>query len=352
MRTIHVALLLLALLAPCSLWAAAPHTGPIEPLKGVFTKGQVIVCAEASSKGCEGVVRLWHVPVVGVKPKKTPSFSHNCDRPLRWQVEQGYLWTTWRYNDGGGAREFPLRCRLDELLRGRVLAGPGDDTSIEGDVQAFSDAQPVYQTWQPLGFIESFDETVLWHDYLPLGREEILVFILDNFDIRGLAEGKKLTKPKWEMHVHRCQNTWDANKGKWGKAKWTEEERIEVGFKESFQVLAKGDAYYFLRQTGKLYVSPKPAKGKMRKIVPVYTDSKRRVVTFLTDADNNKTYLFCKPAKTGDKPTFFELSDKPKSVEYDAPKIDSKGMHPDLAQVLTCARVLSEHNLLPKVVKK
>jgi hypothetical protein len=350
MRTIHQTVLLFSLLVPSGLLcAAAPHTGPIEPLKGVVTNGQVLVCAEAiDGDDAGGPVFLWRVPVVGGKPKKTPSFTANVSwhHPLRWQVNQGYLWTRIRYAD----EEFPIRCLLSELFRGRVMAGPGDETSIEGYTQLFSDAEPVNQTWQPLGFIESFKNTLEWHDYLPVGPQEILVFILDNFDTRGVKD--RLTEPRWEMHAHRCKNTWDAINGEWGKAKWTPVEHIEVGFKEPFQVLAKGEDYYFLTQTGKLYVAAKPKKGKMRKVVPVHTDSKRRVVTFLTDADSNKTFLFCKPANKGEQPTFFELSDKPKPKGYDAPKVETKGMHPDLAQVLTCARVLSEHKLLTKAGKK
>lgn len=329
---------------PAAASAAAPHTGPTEPLKGVYSKGSAFVCVVTPRGDDEGRVCLYHHPLLAGKQRKTPYFSAVTEPAPRWHISQGYLWANW--NDDRG-KELLVRCRLDELLRGRLIAGEGDQFSENSYLQYFGDVAPLYGTWDNTRDAK-FAPLLMWHDYLPAGREQVKVVILDNLQ----AAEKPLKGPRWGMRVYHGKNTWDAGKAKWGEETWTEDEdaeQIEVGFREPFQVLAKGEDYYFLTWTGKLYVAKKPAKGKARKMQAAYDDPKRRVVTFLQDADGGRTYLFCKAAKPGERPTFFELSEKPRPIAYDPPALKEK-MHPDLAEVLRCARALDKLRLLKPAV--
>jgi len=90
-----------------------------------------------------------------------------------------------------------------------------------------------------------------------------------------------------------------------------------VGFREDFQVLSRGDDFYFLTRSGKLYVAPKPARGRNRVMRPVWIDAKRRIETFVTDADTRRTFLFCRQPPGAASAAFFELGGKPALVEYD-----------------------------------
>jgi hypothetical protein len=89
-----------------------------------------------------------------------------------------------------------------------------------------------------------------------------------------------------------------------------------VGFQEPFQVLGRGKGYYFVTRSGKLYRAPPAAKGKPRRLEAVWADRRRPIEALLTDVDGGRTYLFCRPAKGGERPTFFELGPKPRPVAY------------------------------------
>ena len=72
-----------------------------------------------------------------------------------------------------------------------------------------------------------------------------------------------------------------------------------MGFKEGFRVLGKGDDYFFLTDTGRLFVARKAAKGKQRSVVPVWADADRPIEAFITDADANRTFLFLGVRESG-----------------------------------------------------
>src|SRR5262249_13911428 len=147
-------------------------------------------------------------------------------------------------------------------------------------------------------------------------------------------------KPRWNLSMHSFRDRWDRNRGKWAdKGRWRFEGYVEVAFQEPFQALRQGDDFFFLTRSGRLFVAPKPARGTNRTIRAVWDDPRRRVLTFLTDADSGRTFLFCKAARGG-KPAWFELSARPRPVAYDPPELKGAPKDPALRQAFACARVL------------
>jgi hypothetical protein len=147
--------------------------------------------------------------------------------------------------------------------------------------------------------------------------------------------------PKWNLSVFRYAGKWDEKEKQWQQGAWAFVDDIEVGFREDFHVLAKGEDYYFLTESGKLFLSPPaPALDKPRKMVAVWEDEKRPVVAYVTDADADRTFLFCRPEKKDGKGVYFELSDKPDPVEYDPAAIPAAKPDDPLPAVLAYAKVL------------
>ena len=134
-----------------------------------------------------------------------------------------------------------------------------------------------------------------------------------------IVSQKEQNTPKWSFTVHRCESKWNKRLGEWAPGPWSKEEELPIAFKEPFHALQKGDDYFFLTASGKLFVSPKPAKGKKRTVraVAVEGKSKRPIQGVIVAPKEDKVYLFVESTKG---PAFFELSDKPVLVVYD-PKV-------------------------------
>jgi hypothetical protein len=196
-------------------------------------------------------------------------------------------------------------------------------------------------------------KSCLWSDIVPTERDRVRQIVLTNVGGRVIpaestefVDGFELEQtdeerqaPKWSLSVHGYRTRWSAKKKEWQRGQWEPEGTIDVAFKESFQLLGKDSAYYFVTRSGKVYKAPKPAKGKHRKMVPIWTDPERRVVAFITDGDANRHFFFVRPAKAGDKPAFFELADKPKLTAYDPAAVKRPKAEEPLASVLYYARV-------------
>src|SRR5207302_10262082 len=104
---------------------------------------------------------------------------------------------------------------------------------------------------------------------------------------------------------------------KWKWEAWKKTESLPVQFQEAFQVVARAETCYFLTASGKLYVSKKPEKGKERTMEELWTEKEQPVVAFVQDADNDRTFVFTKNKKKGEKDVYFELDGKPKPLTYD-----------------------------------
>jgi hypothetical protein len=202
----------------------------------------------------------------------------------------------------------------------------------------------------------------LYYDYLPTAENEVLLFQLcnvagaDHSGLPGVPESKlnwtptyitrepnsadeSRKKPYWSLGLFDFKNKWDTKAQNWPDGTWKRIGVIEARFHEQFNALSKGDDYYFVTQSGRLYRAPKPDKGTDRKMDTVWKDDQRPIVAFITDADADRSFLFCKPDKDG-KGVYFEMSDKPDPQSYEASKVPEAKPDDPLPAVLAYAKIL------------
>jgi hypothetical protein len=255
------------------------------------------------------------------------------------------------------------RYRLDDLLRGKLITRTGAKEGI-----------PLFEFMPgggPLGYSSILeivtegdaDDTPKYpfrldYDFVPISEDELRLFQLCNVADADQGEPKpdaetdnlilipvpergeeKYQKPAWSLGVFRFHAEWNAKDGWWGNGTWKREGNIAVGFRESFRVIGQGDDYFFVTQSGRLYRAPKPDKGTDRKMDTVWKDDQRPIVAFITDADADRSFLFCKPDKDG-KGVYFEMSDKPDPQSYDATKFPEVKPDDPLPAVLGYAKIL------------
>jgi hypothetical protein len=100
-------------------------------------------------------------------------------------------------------------------------------------------------------------------------------------------------------------------------------ETIESAFAEDFYVFKSKAEYFFVTQSGKLYISPQPKKGEnSRAMRPVWDDAKRPINAIIEDADNDKVWLFAKPKNAEAKlHAFFEMKPDIRAESFDPAKL-------------------------------
>jgi hypothetical protein len=236
-----------------------------------------------------------------------------------------------------------LRYELEPLTKKSPPAFPGTEEGLGG----FSTADPVTDA-QALAFGIEFAAD-LHYDCLPQGDDRVLLFRLTN--VRGTIgprvkgnrvitqTGDERSRPVWSLRVFSRQGRYDRAKGEWAHKPWAEEADIAVKFTEPFYALGKGEDYYFVTASGKVFVARKPAKGTHRTMEVVWSDPRRPVRLFLTDADAGRTYLFVGRGGASRRPAFFELAPKPKLEEYEPAQAGGPSLHP-LRHVQRYARLL------------
>jgi hypothetical protein len=222
---------------------------------------------------------------------------------------------------------------LGDLLRGRKVGGPGGEP---GHQKYFGRAYPLHDA-RFLGLYNADFRAVIDFDYLPAGPDSVRLFVLTNVAGRGESAGKTDTlamrgfpngrqeRPKWSFACHRARGKWDRQEKRWEVGEWQQECTLELAFNEPFQALGRGEDFYFLTASGKLYRAPKPAKGKHRKLEAVWDDERSPVTAFVTDVDRDRTFLFCDKGPKGKSgPCVFELASGVRSRFYD-PKLYRPG---------------------------
>jgi hypothetical protein len=327
------------------------------PLQGVVVHGRALAMCEFGSSGIFG---LRHARLAGGPARDGAERTWCLQAPPRvWQVAHGYLWASANRKSNG------LNDIDDSLYRYR-LGGFLEDkwiTSAEVDEDNLHYGCFIGLI-SPLGSTRSLHLSVeydleLYYDHLPTAEDAVLLFQLCNVagaDHSGLPAtpdseipwrvtpltrytDDEHKKPHWSLAVFGFKNKWDAKAKNWPRGKWERLGVIEGCFHEQFRVLGKGDDYYFVTDSGKLFRAPKPDKGGDRKMEAVWDDEKRPVAAFITDADADRSFLFCKPDKDG-KGVYFEMSDKPDPQPYDASKIAEAKVADQLPAVLAYVKVL------------
>jgi hypothetical protein len=266
--------------------------------------------------------------------------------PIRWHATKEAYFIALVSNSGG--TDLLNRYGLDDLLAGKArslfVSSPGPRPRPQ-----FTDQSPAWAA-RRCGVHSTFDARV-YYDYLPDGGTAARQFLLTN--TRGslvpsgdtdLVEAYTLKqsfeekyKPHWSFRVHRCESKWDRKKGVWVPGRWSKECELPVAFKEHFQALQKGDGWFFLTASGRLFVcKPGPEPGK-RMIAHVIGDRKRPVLGTIVAPKEDKTFLFIESEKG---PAIFELSDRPRLVVYDPKAAKMPDGDEPLRGIMHKARVL------------
>jgi hypothetical protein len=177
-------------------------------------------------------------------------------------------------------------------------------------------------------------------DYWPLSDKDILVYLL-----RGTT---------LEVYEGRGRLVEDSDsKAKVWKHDWRRREADDISncpFKESFRVFAKGDVWYFLTASGKLYISKKKPDGKGRSMTLLWDNKDQPIRGSIVFVDEDKTYLFGKETRAIINATDFfymELCEQPKAKGFNAKDLKSlKGPEP-LKTLAEYTQLIREREKLP-----
>jgi hypothetical protein len=331
--------------------AAAPPQRP-EPLKGAVVSGKVIACVTDRRIYCDPT-DAWFQPLRGDRAVVVEMLATRARAPTRWQVGHSALWVAdssrWEYADQP-CNDTAIRYELADLFAGRRVIGPKAKPCKEFSGTHFVFPDPIADA-RFLGDKEEY-ATVVHYDYLPAARDMLRLFLITNVGGRGKPGFKtdqlivrsfpRNVPEKWSFTCFSYRADWDAKKERWYPKPEVEECTFDLAFREPFQALARGEDYYFLTASGKLYRAPKPAKGKHRTVEMVWDAAKSPIVAFIQDADRNRTFLFCDSGPKGKGGRcVFELASGVRLRFYDKALFKPGDQGPDkLRQVLGYARVL------------
>ncbi len=100
-------------------------------------------------------------------------------------------------------------------------------------------------------------------------------------------------------------------------------ETIDSAFVEDFHVFKRKANYYFVTESGRLYLAPPPKEGeKSRTMKALWTDAKRPIVAVIEDADHDKVWLFAKDKNAGAKfDLYFEMKETIRTETFDPAKL-------------------------------
>jgi hypothetical protein len=225
----------------------------------------------------------------------------------------GALWTSTIRGVNGPCGELITRFDLSALLRGRAIpvAGAHPDSATGG----FAGPTPADKAIAPKRDDEIGDvrEDLVERDILPAGPFVCRQFLLRH-DAR-LLKDKRAGERRWSFQVFTGKAKFEKGSLAWSGTNWDRGEALPVAFKEPFHAFGRGDDFFFLTKSDKLFHSPKPAKGKTRRINLVW--GREPVSAFITDADKNRTFLFLDSPKRKGDPALFELAEGVRLLRFD-----------------------------------
>lgn len=283
---------------------------------------------------------------------------------FRWHVRGGVFWLVDRTEkeDRWGSR--PLWdgiqwYALAPLLNGQRVNGPTAKPD-ENEILGFSRCTPPEDTWS-LAEVWGEFPPVVHYDIAPTGRDSARLFLLTNVGGRFQTQGatdllvevelhmplQDRTTPRWSFTCYATRSRWDPVASEWKRSPWKPEFSLEVGLREAFHALSKGEDYYFLTESGRLFRAARPIKGTFRKMETTYAERDRPVAVFLTDADNGRVFLFRHAYGVRGKPAVAELAPRLAWREYDPALYRPGSAGPtELRRVVGYARVLQALGLV------
>jgi hypothetical protein len=133
-----------------------------------------------------------------------------------------------------------------------------------------------------------------------------------------------LTKKSTYIEIWDTESRFNEKKKEWETVAGERNlERLKSAFSEDFHVFMRGDDYYFLTQSGKLYMAPPAKKGeKSRTMKSLWEGDNFPIVAIIEDADNDKVWLFTKcKRKDTTNAVFFEMEPLIKTQQFDHAKL-------------------------------
>ncbi len=316
-------------------WASAGAAEkPSDIQKIVFYKGIVYTCTHEKTtfpnRLIDEDIHLHSWLLDQSKPGHPIVMERTADPNIRWTVAHDSFWSgqaRTSFMNPGYIGNFTFGRLKFDPEKGWVAPRnvPGAKNLCYGFVDVVEDL-----TWAGRNCC-TFPPAI-YYDYQPVSATTVRMFLLTNIraKIKGpLAEAggpliKKIDvtpedrkKPNWSLTIYTSQAALDKKEDEWLWDPWKKAESLPVLFEERFQVVAaNGETYFFITASGKVYISKKPEKGKKRTMEAFWTDKEQRVIAFVTDADQERTFVFTKNQKQGEKNVYFELTDKPKPLPY------------------------------------
>jgi hypothetical protein len=335
------------------------HPDPVSPrpnvqpeiLKVVYCDGKIVVCKKRTQE------KLFALMAPLDEPTRAKELHVvNTDAGPRWTIRHGHFWVGESERIMG--TDGYCRYQLADFFKQKLVTAPGAKEGAPLHDFGSADLRMFYFVSGMVDFRDSF---ALYFDDLPIGEDRVLTFALTNVRFRIIPPGKadnpafagtisvtdeEKKNPKWRMCLISHQPKWNGKEKDWESGKNHDEGHIEPLFHEAFQVVAKGDDYYFLTASGKVYVSKKPEKEKPRTMDTFWTDADQPIIAFVTDANKERTFVFTKNKKKDDKDVYFELAGKPDPKAYKLKKIDGVKIDEPLKSVLEYAHVLRDDKRL------
>ena len=101
------------------------------------------------------------------------------------------------------------------------------------------------------------------------------------------------------------------------------QETFDSAFTEDFYAFIRKNNYYFVTESGKVYLAPPPKEGeKSRTMKALWDHAKRPIVAVIEDADHDKVWLFAKDKNAGAKlDLYFEMKDTIQPQTFDPTKL-------------------------------
>ncbi len=246
----------------------------------------------------------------------------------------GFLSCTSEFGWGGGMGRDALITELYEGIRTYV----NYKYNKEGEKEPFSDYEFFYDLApaKPDGWV-----------HFVLASEELQLSLDDHYRISAAKKTPEGTKEKardwWQAYEplkHPMLGVWYPDEHQ----EWALGDQIkDPPFNERFHAFVKGETYFFLTDSGKVYMSKKPEKGD-RKLELLWDNDRCPITAALEDADTGKVFLFGKAAKDDGqgKDFYWELDETVNRRDYDPSQIKSIDTLEPLKTVMEYARFLAD----------